>query len=158
MYTLQGKTWPTRHVHFPRQSTYARRMLHAGGPRMWQPFMSHQQSWAGPLLPRNGAPDTIQAMLADRSVSSYLVFSLEPTNEAVGAKPSIYRRQAIRLTGPISPACDRYVPCLLVGANPSVLNRHKWGLQPWRCRLSTYHSLTFPTSCLPFPPKGPARS
>jgi hypothetical protein len=25
------------------------------------------------------------------------------------------------------------------------------GLQPWRCRLSTYRSPTFPTSCLPFP-------
>jgi hypothetical protein len=31
------------------------------------------------------------------------------------------------------------------GANPSVLNRHWWGLQPWRCRLSTHHSPTFPT-------------
>jgi hypothetical protein len=25
------------------------------------------------------------------------------------------------------------------------------GLQPWRCRLFTYHSPTFLTSCLPFP-------
>jgi hypothetical protein len=29
------------------------------------------------------------------------------------------------------------------------------GLQPWRCQFSTYHSPIFPTSCLPFPPKGP---
>jgi hypothetical protein len=35
------------------------------------------------------------------------------------------------------PACDRYDQCLLTGANPSVLNRHRRGLQPWRCRLST---------------------
>jgi hypothetical protein len=66
--------------------------------------------------------------------------------------------QLHQLTWPISLACDRYVQYLLTGANPSVLNRHRWGLQPWRCRLTTTHSLTFPTSCLPFSPKGPARS
>jgi hypothetical protein len=42
----------------------------------------------------------------------------------------IYQQQATRLTGPISPACDRYVQYLLTGANPSVLNRHMQGLQP----------------------------
>jgi hypothetical protein len=31
------------------------------------------------------------------------------------------------------------------GANPSVLNRHRRGLQHWRCYLSTHHSSTFPT-------------
>jgi hypothetical protein len=61
--------------------------------------------------------------------------------------------QTTRFTGATSPACDRYVQYLLTGVNPSVLNRHRWGLQPWRCRLSTYHSLTFPTNCLPFPLK-----
>jgi hypothetical protein len=61
--------------------------------------------------------------------------------------------QLLQLTGPISLVCDRYVQFLLVGANPSVLNRHRQGLQSWRCRLTTYHSPTFPTSCLHFPPK-----
>jgi hypothetical protein len=85
-------------------------------------------------------------------------FSPKPTNEAVGAKWSIYRRHATRLTGPISLACDQYVQYLLTEANPSDLNRHSRGLQPWRCRLATYHSPTFPTCCLHFPPKRPARS
>jgi hypothetical protein len=58
--------------------------------------------------------------------------------------------QLLQLTGPISPACDRYVQYLLTGDNPSVLNRHRWGLQPWRCRLATYHSPTFPIGCLHF--------
>jgi hypothetical protein len=89
---------------------------------------------------------------------SVLSFSPEPSNEAVGVKPSIYQRPATRLTVPISPACDRYVQYLLVGANPSVLNRHRQGLQTWRCRLFTYHSPTFTISCLPFSPKGPTRS
>jgi hypothetical protein len=38
--------------------------------------------------------------------------------------------QLHQLTGPITPACDRYVQYLLTGTNPSVLNRHRWGLQP----------------------------
>jgi hypothetical protein len=56
------------------------------------------------------------------------------------------------------PEYNRYVQCLLTGANPSVLNQHRRGLQPCRCRLSTSHSPTFPTSGLHFPPKGPVRS
>jgi hypothetical protein len=48
--------------------------------------------------------------------------------EAVGAKPSICWREATRLTRPISLTCDRYVQYLLMEANPSVLNWHRWGL------------------------------
>jgi hypothetical protein len=73
-------------------------------------------------------------------------------------KISLCWQPATRLTGPIKSACGWYVQYLITGANPSVLNRHKWGLQPWRCWLFTYHSLTFPTNGLPFPPTGPARS
>jgi hypothetical protein len=75
-----------------------------------------------------------------------------------GKKSNFYWQPTTRLTWPISPTCDRYVQYLLMGANPSVLNRLRRGLQPWRWRLATYHSSTFPTSCLYFPPKGPARS
>jgi hypothetical protein len=71
MYTLQGKTRPIHHVCFPHQSTYVRRTLSAGGPRTWQPFTSHRQSWAGPLLPRKRAPNTILSALADRFVGPY---------------------------------------------------------------------------------------
>jgi hypothetical protein len=73
-------------------------------------------------------------------------------------KSSFCWQPTTRLIGRISPACDRYVQYLLAGANPSILNRHRRGLQPWRCRLATYHYPTFPTSCLPFPPMGPTRS
>jgi hypothetical protein len=65
--------------------------------------------------------------------------------QAVGAQPSICQQQATRLTRPRSPACDLDIQYLLVGPNPSVINRHRWGLQPWRCQLSTHHSPTFPT-------------
>jgi hypothetical protein len=75
-----------------------------------------------------------------------------------GGKATICWRWNTRLIGHITPTYDRYIQYLLAGANPSVLNRHRWGLQPWRRRLSTYHSPTFPTDGLPFPPKGLARS
>jgi hypothetical protein len=75
-----------------------------------------------------------------------------------GESQNIYQQLATWLTGPISPACDRYIQYLLAGANSSVLNRHKRGLQSWRCRLATYHSSTFPISYLPFSPKGFIRS
>jgi hypothetical protein len=68
-----------------------------------------------------------------------------------GESQNIYQQLATRLTGPVSPARDRYVQYLLMGANRTVLNWHKWGLQPWRCRLSTYHSSTFPTNYPHFP-------
>jgi hypothetical protein len=72
-----------------------------------------------------------------------------------GGKATLYRQPATRLTRLISPACDQHIEYLLVGANPSVLNRHRRGLQPWRCQLSTYHSPTFLTSCLYFPLRAP---
>jgi hypothetical protein len=72
-----------------------------------------------------------------------------------GEKSSFCWHSTTRLTGHISPACDRYVQYLLVRANPSVLNWHRRGLQPWRCRLATYHSPVFPTSSLHFPLRAP---
>jgi hypothetical protein len=41
--------------------------------------------------------------------------------------------QLHQLTEPISPACDRYVQYLLARANRMVLNRHRRGVQSWRC-------------------------
>jgi hypothetical protein len=38
--------------------------------------------------------------------------------------------QVHQFTGPITPTCDRYIQYLFAGANPSVLNRHRRGLQP----------------------------
>jgi hypothetical protein len=142
MYTLQGKTRPTRHVRFPRQSTYAQHTLPAGSPirgnlswvidRVEQAHCSREEG-----LPTQS---TACSWLIRGSVP---IFSTEPANEAVGAKPSIYQRLATRLTGPITPVCDRYVQYMLAGANRTVFNRHRRGLQPWRYRLATYHSPTF---------------
>jgi hypothetical protein len=90
-------------------------------------------------------------------MSPYLVSLLSQLMKQ-WSKPSICQQQATKLSGPISPACDRYVQYLLAEANRSVLNRHRWGLQLWRCWLDTSQSPTLPTSYLHFPSKGPARS
>jgi hypothetical protein len=134
MYILQGKTRPTRHVRFLHQSTYARRTLPAGGPRTWQPSTSRRQSWTESPLPRKRAPDTIPSTPANRSAGPYLV-SLPSQSIKQWRKSNIHQQQTTRFTGLISPACDWYVQYLLMGANRTVLNRHRWGLQPWRCRL-----------------------
>jgi hypothetical protein len=51
-------------------------------------------------------------------------------------KPNICQQQVTRFTGPISQACDQYVQYFLMGTNPSVLNRHRWGLPHTKPRNS----------------------
>jgi hypothetical protein len=105
---MQGQTRPTWYVRFPHQSTCIRHTLPAGGPRMWQPFTSHWQSWTEPLLPRKRVPDIIHSIPANRSVGLYPVFlSSQPLKQ--WRKSSICRQQATSLTRLISPSCDRYV-------------------------------------------------
>jgi hypothetical protein len=81
MYTLQGKTRPTRHLCFPHQFTYARCTLPAGGPRTEQPFLSRQQSWEGSLLPRNKAPNTTARRLIDPRVRTQLLLPSQPMKQ-----------------------------------------------------------------------------
>jgi hypothetical protein len=75
-----------------------------------------------------------------------------------GKKSSFCWQPTTRLTGPISPTCDRYIQYLLMGANPSVLNRDRWGLQSWRCHLATYPLPDLPNQLSPHSPRGPVRS
>jgi hypothetical protein len=75
-----------------------------------------------------------------------------------GKKSSFCWQPTTGLTGSISPVCDRYVQYLLAGANWTVLNRHRWGLQPWRCQLATYPLLDLLNQLSPLSPKGLVRS
>jgi hypothetical protein len=68
-------------------------------------------------------------------------------------KPSSYWRQATRLIGLISPVCNRYVQYLLMGTNPSVLNRHRQGLLHRILGIPTTLSPPFPSKCSTSPPK-----
>jgi hypothetical protein len=75
-----------------------------------------------------------------------------------GGKATLCRQPATRPTGPISPACDRYVQYLLTGPNRTALNRPSRGLQPWRCRIAIYPLPDLPNHLSPLSPNGPARS
>jgi hypothetical protein len=75
-----------------------------------------------------------------------------------GEKSSFCWQPTTRLTSPISPACNRYVQYMLVGANWTVLNRHRWGLQSWRYWLVTYPLPDLPNQLSPLSPSGPTRS
>jgi hypothetical protein len=158
MYTLQGKTRPTRHVRFPRQSMYAQRMLPAGGPRTWQPFIQPSIDLNRSTTPeKKGSrhnPQHISCLIRG-SVPS---FSPKTSNGAVGEKSNFCWQPTTRLTGPISPTCNRYVQYLLTRANRTILNWHRRGLKPWRCQLATYPLPDLPNQLSPLSPIGPVRS
>jgi hypothetical protein len=89
-------------------------------------------------------------------VASFLLPCDSPGVGERGFSPMV--TQLLQLTGPISPVCDRYVQYLLAGANPSVLNWHRRGLQPWRWWLTTYPLPDLPNQLSPLFPSGPTRS
>jgi hypothetical protein len=157
MYTLQGKTWSTRHTLF----TLSPRMVH---DHMYLTRFaysnlsySRQQIWTYPLHSKRRAPDTIHSTTAIRSAGPYPV-SLPQQPKSTGEKSSSCWQPTTRLIGPISPACDRYVQYLLAGANLTVPNRHRRELQSWRCRLATYPLPNLPNQLSPLSPNGLARS
>jgi hypothetical protein len=157
MYTMQGKTRPTRHT----LSTLSPRMVHDHTYLTLSTYSnlsySHQQIWTDPLHSRRRAPDTIHSTMAVRSVGPYLA-SLPQQPKSSGEKSSFCWQLTTKLTSLISPACNRYVQYLLAGANRMILNRHRQGLQPWRCRLATYPLPDLLNQLSPISPSGPARS
>jgi hypothetical protein len=94
-----------------------------------------------------------------QSLSWVASFFLPYDNAGVGERGfGSMVTQLHQLTGPISPACNQYVQYLLAGANPSVSNRHRRGLQPWRYRLGAYPLLDLPNQLSPLSLSGPTRS
>jgi hypothetical protein len=158
MYTPQGK--PDTHDTYA--SYVSPRTPHARFPRT-VPVRDNLSCWPNGvgwtlLLLRKKAPDTIPSTLVDQSACLPHSFSLLTTIEVVIKLKHMLMNKLQQFIVSISPKCDQYVQYLLVGANPSVLNGHKWGLQPWRCQLSTSLSPHFPTDDSPLSPKIPARS
>jgi hypothetical protein len=157
MYTLQWKIQPTRHTLF----TLSPRIIHDHTYLTWSTYSnlsySRQQIWIDLLHSRRRAPNTIHNTTTIRSAGPYLA-SLPQQPKSSGEKSSSCWQPTTRLIGPISPSCDRYVQYLLAGANRTVLNRHRWGLQPWRCHLDTYPLPNLPNQLSPLSPSNPARS
>jgi hypothetical protein len=145
MYTLQGKTWYTWHVHFWRQFMYATHTFSAGSLRTWQPFASHQQRWMDhTAFEKKGSWYNPQHASWLIHMSTTQFFSQDNHRSSNKSQTPINNRLH-QFTEPITPACHRYIQYLLTGANLSVLNRHRRGLQSWRCRLAISHSPTFST-------------
>jgi hypothetical protein len=99
MYTLQGKTWPTRHVCFPHHSTYAQRTLPVGGSRTWQPFTLTQQSWTDSVLPRKSALDST-SQPGWVIYGTCLCFSPNTTIKAVHLSQTFVDNRLLGLLGP----------------------------------------------------------
>jgi hypothetical protein len=85
--------------------------------------------------------------LTDPQVRTQLLY--RASQWSMGRKSSPCRWPTTRFTGPISPTCNRCDQYLLTGANPSVLDRHRWGLQPWRYWLATYPLPDLPNQLSP---------
>jgi hypothetical protein len=95
-----GETWPTRHVHFPCQSTYAWRTLPVGSLRTWQPFAKSSTT-----MDRATAPEKKGSWHNPQHVGwpihgSVPNFSPDPAIEAVGVKPPSFGNQLLGLPDP----------------------------------------------------------
>jgi hypothetical protein len=158
IYTLQGKTWPTWHVCFPRQSTYARHTLPTGGPRTWQSFMRHWQICTDPTAPEKKS-SWHNPQHADWPIRGSIPnFSPEPANEAGGVSQAPVGDQLLGLPGPYHRHVIGTFNTCSWGPTHQSLTDTGGGYNLGGAVLPHTHSLTFPTSCLPFRPKGPVRS
>jgi hypothetical protein len=150
MYTLQGKTRPTRHIRFPHQSTYARRMLPAGGPRTWQPSMSHDRVgwshcyWEKELPTQSPAcrptDPWVRTQFLSRAHQWSSGESQTPINNKLLGLPGPYYRHVI----------GTFNTCSWGPTERSLTNTGR-GYNLEGAGLPHTHSLTFPTNCLPFP-------
>jgi hypothetical protein len=151
MYTLQGKTRPTRHVRFPRQSTYARRTLPADGSRTWQPFARHRQIWTDHTAPeKKGSQHNTQH--ADWPIhGSIPSFSPEPANEAGGVSQAPEGDQLLDLLSPYHRhAIDTFNTYSWEPTHQSLTDTGG-GYNISGAGSPHTHSPTFLTSCLSFP-------
>jgi hypothetical protein len=157
MYTQQGKTRPTCHTFFTLSPCMDIDHMYL----MWSTYSNLSRA-AGrfgriPLLSRKKGfwhnPQHV-GWLIYKFVPS---FSHKPTNEAVVLSQAPIDDKLLGLLDPYT-SMRGYVQYLLAGGNLSIFNRHRRGLQPWRCWLPIYHSPTFQTRGLHFPPKCSAQS
>jgi hypothetical protein len=157
MYTLQGKTRPTRHVCFPRQSTYARRMLPAGGPCTWQYFTLIQQSWTDSLPPRKSAPDS--SSQPDWVVrGTRLSFSPNIAIEAVRLSQTSIDNRRLGLPGPCHQHAISTFNTFSRVPTPRSLTDTGGGYHIENLGIATSLSPPFPSEGSTDPPNGSAQS
>jgi hypothetical protein len=146
-----GETWPTRHVCFPRQSTYAQRTLPVSGPRMWQPFVRRRQIWTDPTAPEKKGSRYNPQHAGWPIHGSVPSFSPEPAIEAGGVSQAPDDDQLLRLLGPYHRhAIHTFNTCSWGPTKQSLIDTGG-GYNLGGAGSQHTHSPTFPTSCLPFP-------
>jgi hypothetical protein len=151
MYTLQGETRPTRHVHFPRQSTYTRRTLPTGGPHTWQHFTKSSIVMDRAAAPKKkGSRHNSQG--AGWPIRGFILsFSPVPAIEAVGVKPPSVGNQLLGLPGSYHRhAIGTFNTCSWGPTERSSTDLGR-GYNLGGAGLPHIHFLTFPTSYLHFP-------
>jgi hypothetical protein len=151
MDTLQGKTRRTRHVRFPRQSTYARHTLPAGSPRTWQPFMRRQQIWIDPTALEKKSSRHNPQHAGWPICGSVPGFSFETANEAGGISQAPDDNQLLGLPGLYHRhAIDTFNTCSWGSTKWSLIDTGG-GYNLGGAGSPHTHSPTFPTSCPHFP-------
>jgi hypothetical protein len=157
MYTLQGKTWPIRHLRFSLQSTYAQRTLHVGGPRTWQRFTSHQQCWTDPTTPEkkgsrhNPQPGWVIRRSATQFLSHHMCWSSNESQTSIDSR-------LLGLPGPCHRlAIDTFNTCSRE-PTPRSLTDTAGGYHIDNLRIATALSPPFPSEGSTDPPNGSARS
>jgi hypothetical protein len=154
MYTLQGKTRPTRHVRFPHQSTYARHMLPVGGPHTWQPFTSHRQDWMDTTTPEKKCS---RLHLSARLSGPWDPLSISPKTaiEAVGLSQAPVDDRLLGLPGPYHRhAIGTFNTCSQIPTPTSLTDTGK-GYHIKSLRIATTLSPPFPSEGSTDPPKWP---
>jgi hypothetical protein len=157
MYTLQGKNLINTTHSLPRQSTYVRCTLPAGGPRTWQPFILTQQSWTDSLLLRKSAPDsTSQSGWVVRGTR--LSFSPNTTIKAVCLNQTSVDNRLLGLPRPYHQhAIDTFNTCPRV-STPRCLTDTGGGYHIENLIIWTTLSPPFPSEGFTDPPNDPSRS
>jgi hypothetical protein len=150
MYTLQGKTQPTRHT----LSTLSPHMVHDHTYLTWSTYSNfsyrRQQIWTDPLHPRRRAPDTIHSTTVVRSTGSYLA-SLPQQPKSSGEKSTPVDNWLLGLPGPYHRyAMGTFNTCLRGPTERSLIDTGG-GYNLGGAGLSHTHSSTFLTSCPHFP-------
>jgi hypothetical protein len=121
-----------------RYTSWRGNLMHMTRTRSWQVVHCNLSRWPNRfrqtiLLSRKKAPDIILSTPVDRSAGPPPSFSPPPTAiEAVIKVNHLLTNMLHQFIRLITTVCDLYVQYLLMGANPSVLNRHRQGLALWR--------------------------
>jgi hypothetical protein len=143
MYTLQGKTRSTHHTLFMldlhRVSDPTSHVVRVGNLSL-VPTRMKQALHPGEILATENR--------LTRPSFWVTLFPLPHDSLGVGGRGfGQVVTQLHQLTGPISTACNRYVRYLLTVTNPSVLNRHRWGLPHRHLGIAIALSPPFPSEC-----------